>query len=342
MPGLATYSRSGDPLLLPSAQNAVPGSKARAGYQTDAPRVLEQGPDCKTGRPGLVWLLIQLALAERGGATMRCQFRWLQNFAPEDKGVPQISVEKVNGKTKANVDLEFMVDIKESVGPSLYEVYKQVYGPVRDPGRPAPSDHLPCLLDDGVQCASEEEKYLKKKAQKHVQQVTLLRPTIMELCETYYRQSRGKVCGLRYDYLSSLLCHADVRSGARFLVLDNAAGLVTGAMALQLGGAGEVFRAFRGGCPEKGLIELDLSEKEKATVRPVALEALQSSDLSACEWLRTSQGEDAPADPAVASRQEARAARVRQRREAVDSFKGKTVDGLVIVAGDDDAELAAE
>eukprot|EP00439_Symbiodinium_sp_Y106_P041965 s822_g5.t1 len=187
-----------------------------------------------------------------------------------------------------------------------------------------------------------QEKYLKKKAQKHVQQVTLLRPTMMELCETYYRQSRGKVCGLRYDYLSSLLCHADVRSGARFLVLDNAAGLVTGAMALQLGGAGEVFRAFRGGCPEKGLIELDLSETEKATVRPVALEALQSSDLTACEWLRTSQGEDAPADPAVASRQEARAARVRQRREAVDSFKGKAVDGLVIVAGDDDAELAAE
>lgn len=187
-----------------------------------------------------------------------------------------------------------------------------------------------------------QEKYLKKKAQKHVQQVTLLRPTIMELCETYYRQSRGKVCGLRYDYLSSLLCHADVRSGARFLVLDNAAGLVTGALALQLGGAGEVFRAFRGPCPEKGLIELDLSETEKATVRPVALEALQSSDLSACEWLRTSQGEDAPTDPAVASRQEARAVRVQQRREAVDSFKGKSVDGLIIVAGDDDAELAAE
>ncbi|OLP99262.1 tRNA (adenine(58)-N(1))-methyltransferase non-catalytic subunit trm6 [Symbiodinium microadriaticum] len=60
-----------------------------------------------------------------------------------------------------------------------------------------------------------------------------------------------RVCGLRYDYLSSLLCHADVRSGARFLVLDNAAGLVTGAVALQLGGAGEVFRAFRGPCPEK-------------------------------------------------------------------------------------------
>ncbi|CAE7455894.1 Trmt6 [Symbiodinium natans] len=187
-----------------------------------------------------------------------------------------------------------------------------------------------------------QEKYLKKKAQKHVQQVTLLRPTVMELCETYYRQSRAKVCGLRYDYLSSLLCHADVRSGARFLVLDNAAGLVTGAMATQLGGVGQIFRVFRGGCPEKGLLELDLSEAEKAAVRPVALEALHATDLSTCEWLRATQGDEVPSDPAVASRQEARLARVRQRRESVEALKAQPVDGLVIVAGDDDAELAAE
>ncbi|CAE7207706.1 unnamed protein product [Symbiodinium sp. CCMP2592] len=48
-----------------------------------------------------VAILIQLALAERGGATMQCRFRWLQNLAPEDHGVPQISVEKVNRKTNA-------------------------------------------------------------------------------------------------------------------------------------------------------------------------------------------------------------------------------------------------
>eukprot|EP00913_Durusdinium_trenchii_P027306 g25617.t1 len=57
-----------------------------------------------------------------------------------------------------------------------------------------------------------QEPYLKKKAQKHVQQVTLLRPSVMELCETYYKQSRSKVCGLRFDYLSSLLCQADART----------------------------------------------------------------------------------------------------------------------------------
>ena len=50
-----------------------------------------------------VAILTQLALAERGGATMKCQFRWLQNLAPEDQGVPQISVEKVNHKTKARL-----------------------------------------------------------------------------------------------------------------------------------------------------------------------------------------------------------------------------------------------
>ncbi|CAJ1423793.1 unnamed protein product [Effrenium voratum] len=186
-----------------------------------------------------------------------------------------------------------------------------------------------------------KEKYLKKKAQKHVQQVTFLRPSAMELCETYYKASRSKVCGLRYDYLSSILCQADVRSGGRYLVLDCAAGLVTGAMAQQLAGVGQVFRVFKGGFPEKGFFELDLSEAEKAAVRPIAVEALSSHEPFSTEWLRPASNAEAE-EPVAAGRAEARATRARQRKADFESLEAQPVHGLLIVAGEDELDLAME
>eukprot|EP00440_Ansanella_granifera_P061350 gb/GFBE01066510.1/.p1 GENE.gb/GFBE01066510.1/~~gb/GFBE01066510.1/.p1 ORF type:complete len:438 (+),score=105.26 gb/GFBE01066510.1/:1-1314(+) len=197
-----------------------------------------------------------------------------------------------------------------------------------------------------------QEKYLKKKQQKHVQQVVLLRPTVMELCETYYKQSRAKVCGLRYDYLSSLVCHADVRSGGRYFLLDCAAGLVAGAMAQQMAGSGQVYRVFRGGFPDKGVHELDLSEAEKAVLRQMPLEVLQSGargEKALEEWLRPPQPSNAVppvVDETAAAqanlRQEARATRAKQRQADLDGLKAELVNGVVIVAGDDDSELSAE
>ena len=189
-----------------------------------------------------------------------------------------------------------------------------------------------------------QEKYLKKKAQKHVQQVTMLRPSAMELCETYYKQYRSKVCGLRYDYLSSLLCQADVRSDARFLVLDCAAGLVAGAMAQQVAGLGEIFRVFRGGYPEKGFLELDLSDAEKQSVKAINLEVLQSPDPWSTEWLRLpSEGErgtEVDGETIAPGRAEARVNRINKRREDLKSLEAMPVDGLLIVA--EDTELASE
>lgn len=183
-----------------------------------------------------------------------------------------------------------------------------------------------------------QEKYLKKKAQKHVQQVAILRPTVMDLCETYLKHFRLKVCGLRFDYLSSILCHADIRSGGRYFLLDCAAGLVAGAMAQQLAGSGQVFRVFHNSCPEKGLIELDLTEAELGSVRQISLEALQSEDPFSHEWLQPPV--EGP-DPNQA-RQDARKTRHERRKADFEDLQSKPVDAAVIVAGDDDSELAAE
>lgn len=184
-----------------------------------------------------------------------------------------------------------------------------------------------------------QEKYLRKKQQKHVQQVTLLRPTLMDLCETYMKQSRGKVCGLRFDYLSSLLCQADVRPGGRYLVLDNACGLVAASMAQRMAGYGKVYRVFRGSCPDKALQELDLSEAERKVVRQIPLQVLQSAEPRLHEWL---QPPDKPADAAEAQKQEARLSRMKGRSADLEDLEAHLLDAVVVVAGEDEPTLVGE
>jgi len=189
-----------------------------------------------------------------------------------------------------------------------------------------------------------QEKYLKKKAARHLQQVTLLRPTLMELSETYLQQFRAKACGLRFDYLSSLLCHADVRCGRRFLVLDSACSLVVGGMAQLMNGQGRVFRAYRAGCSDKALAELDLGQRRQI-VRPIPLDVVASESPLAHEWLRPPPEErEGEAAPSAQDTQKlaARQNRIRQRKADVEDLLAAPMDGLVAVAGDDEAELLSE
>lgn len=184
-----------------------------------------------------------------------------------------------------------------------------------------------------------QEKYIKKKEQKHVQQVHLLRPTLMDLCETYLQQSRSKVCGLRFDYLSSMLCHADVRQAGRYLLLDLAGGLVAAAMARQLCGIGAVFRTYQSSCPEKAILELDLDEASRRVIQQLPLEVLLSPDPLAHEWLKefkVSGGEEAT------GRHLSRMERTRQRRATFQSYEAAPLEAVIVVAGEDDVELASE
>jgi len=193
-----------------------------------------------------------------------------------------------------------------------------------------------------------QEKYLKKKRQKHLQQVVVLRPTVMELCETYMKQSRGKVAGLRFDYLASILCHADVHTGGRYLLMDCACGLVAGAMAQQLSGNGRIYRVFRGGCPEKAVLELDLGEA-RHSIRAIPLEVVQSQDPMSHEWLRApaeaSAGAQMASEEDAAKAERAREIRTERAQQRIADFRdleAGMLDAVVIAAGSEDAEVAAE
>merc|ERR1712129_506357 len=116
-------------------------------------------------------------------------------------------------------------------------------------------------------------------------------------------------------------------------------------MAQRLSGAGRVFRVFRGGCSDRAVVELDLGERRKV-IRDIPIDVWQSPDPSSHEWLRppadlAQMGKDDLAED-VRVRREARAARVRQRQLDLDDLESQPLDGLVMVSGEDDVQLAAE
>lgn len=92
----------------------------------------------------------------------------------------------------------------------------------------------------GEKTAFAQAKYLRKKMKKHLVQVTLLRPTLGDLCEAYFETSNGACCGLRFDYLGCFLHQLALTPRSRVLVFDEAMGLVTAGI-LQRAALAEVF-----------------------------------------------------------------------------------------------------
>lgn len=180
-----------------------------------------------------------------------------------------------------------------------------------------------------------QEKYLKKKNMKHVQQVTLLRPTIMELCETYMKTSRQKTCSLRFDYLSSIFCQADVRTGGSYLVLDCTPGLVVGGIAQRLAGHGRVYRVFSGGSSDKAVVELDMGEACRSCMRVLPLDLLQSDKRWEHQWVRE-------LDAAYAAEHADKAERVLGKRRTLQELEANPVDAFIAVVGDDGTALIDE
>eukprot|EP00965_Chrysotila_dentata_P223450 6193579-Pleurochrysis_carterae.AAC.1 len=91
--------------------------------------------------------------------------------------------------------------------------------------------------------AFSQEKYLKKKAKKHMQWLTASAPTALSIVDMHTAKSPEKVLGLRRDTLSILLSLSNAQPHARVLVLDGMQGLLIGAIAQRLGGDGALLAA---------------------------------------------------------------------------------------------------
>ncbi|XP_053992426.1 tRNA (adenine(58)-N(1))-methyltransferase non-catalytic subunit trm6-like isoform X1 [Hylaeus volcanicus] len=119
-----------------------------------------------------------------------------------------------------------------------------------------------------------KEKYIKKKKQKYMKQITCLPVTIMDVCETYIKQDFKRVGGLRFDYLSAMLTAADIQPTRRVLVIDQSSGLLSGAICKRLSGEGSVIRAYGKGLSSFIMSQLDLSLQELSVLQELPLSFL--------------------------------------------------------------------
>lgn len=90
-----------------------------------------------------------------------------------------------------------------------------------------------------------QEKYIKKKKKKHTVEFRVLEPNTSLLLETY-KQNPGRICNLRADSLSQLLCYSNAMSGSTVAVVESCQGLLVGAVMERMGGRGRVLHLYPG------------------------------------------------------------------------------------------------
>ncbi|KDO24610.1 hypothetical protein SPRG_10142 [Saprolegnia parasitica CBS 223.65] len=91
-----------------------------------------------------------------------------------------------------------------------------------------------------------KQKYLKKKQQKYMPRIQMVRCTAMSLAEVYHARQPFKILNLRADTLGQLLQYGNVYAGAQVLVVDTCMGLATGAIAERMLGHGRILAGFEG------------------------------------------------------------------------------------------------
>ena len=65
-----------------------------------------------------------------------------------------------------------------------------------------------------------QAKFLKKKAKKYFEFLTIRKPSVRLLMQIYYKNDPTKILNLRIDSLSQLMNNVNVRSGGKFIIYE--------------------------------------------------------------------------------------------------------------------------
>ncbi len=119
--------------------------------------------------------------------------------------------------------------------------------------------------------AFSQEKYLRKKAKKHMVYLTAARPTALALLDMMVGRGPDKVLHLRRDTYALMLTLSNLQPGGRALVVEGAHGLLAGGAVQRLGGEGAVLATSVGHNEMAGVGWLNLSDDEMSTYRRCTL-----------------------------------------------------------------------
>eukprot|EP01125_Pyxidicula_operculata_P012013 TRINITY_DN393_c1_g2_i2.p2 TRINITY_DN393_c1_g2~~TRINITY_DN393_c1_g2_i2.p2 ORF type:complete len:454 (-),score=104.79 TRINITY_DN393_c1_g2_i2:1943-3223(-) len=110
-----------------------------------------------------------------------------------------------------------------------------------------------------------KEKYIKKKAKKHLKIVEVVKPTGFAICKAYHAKNPQKINGLRFDTLSQMLTYANAQANINLMIYEDCGGIIVGSAAERLGGHGNIISLRENG--NIGLIKLfNLTDNERSTI----------------------------------------------------------------------------
>ncbi|THH29061.1 hypothetical protein EUX98_g5127 [Antrodiella citrinella] len=92
----------------------------------------------------------------------------------------------------------------------------------------------------GLKTEYSKEKYKKRKEAKYSKSFSTVEPTIYNVCEYWFNKDQNRLRDIRPDTLSQLLNLANIRPGGRYLVVDDASGIVVAGVLERLGGNGRL------------------------------------------------------------------------------------------------------
>ncbi|KIY50409.1 Gcd10p-domain-containing protein [Fistulina hepatica ATCC 64428] len=86
-----------------------------------------------------------------------------------------------------------------------------------------------------------KEKYKKRKEAKYSKTFTTVQSTLFNVCEYWFKKDHDRIRDLRPDSLAQIVNMASIRPGGRYIVVDDASGMLVCAVLERLGGKGRLF-----------------------------------------------------------------------------------------------------
>ncbi|KAH8120055.1 Gcd10p-domain-containing protein [Phellopilus nigrolimitatus] len=119
-----------------------------------------------------------------------------------------------------------------------------------------------------------KEKYKKRKEAKYAKTFSTIEPTIHNICDYWFNKDRGRIREIRPDTLAQMMNLAGIRPGGRYIVVDEASGLLVTAVLDRLGGEGKL---------------ITICDVESPPAYPIMThmnfdESMVSSTLSSLNW----------------------------------------------------------
>ncbi|VVC44344.1 Hypothetical protein CINCED_3A021695 [Cinara cedri] len=124
-----------------------------------------------------------------------------------------------------------------------------------------------------------QEKYLKKKARKYCDYITIFKPTIRLITDVLYKQQTiPKTIALRFDTLAQILCRINLDPGGKYLLYENGSqGLLQAALLNQLHDNGSLVHIFSSTSeqnPLKAVKAMNFSESKIKQMLTVSLDEI--------------------------------------------------------------------